>query len=1118
MKAPTISSRLSRQTRIRGAVILHAVVLSFAADDFVDAATKEWSGADLNDSNWTSNNNWAGIGGAGANDDLVFPQGADRLTNLNDFPLNTNFNSLRFDRGGFVINGTAGNGISIFLGNGITVRTGDPFGPDTFNPNIFLGASQTWTTGDPNNSSFGGNLILNGVVNLNGHNLAITGSPVLSGFSMSGQVTGAGTLTKSGTSTLTIAGNSSGFGGTVVSVGSLLVTGSLGLVTLQGGRLVGDGTVGGITATGGTINPGIDVGLGSSRGILTSTGTVTLNSATTFTIEVEGTTAGTDYDQLVVSGANINLNNAALDLGNTGATGHFIPAVGDQFTIISQTGAGSLSGQFFGPGAQGTSLNSHGQLFTIAYTASSVILTAQGQFLSWDGGGATNNWNEATNWDFNIVPGNAQSLTFPAGAPADSLTSTNNIVGLKLGTLTFTGAGYDIKGNAIELANGITNTVSSGSGVVLENNLKILQAQTFLNNGGTTATFTGQVDLTASGFILTIDGSGNHVISGPIVGTAPVGVGGLVKNGTGTLSLFNSTANTYTGQTLINNGTVRINSPDSFGAIGTGNNTVVASGATLVLESNVTGVPEAISVSGTGVGGIGALDAVVCNLGCSMPNTGLPTSGTATINVPTNGHSLTLASASAVGVTKIGAGTLILGGNSSSAGSAAVNAGTLIVNGSNSNCSVNVTGGTLGGGGSVGSLTAGNATIAPGQSAGTLSVSGNVIFNAGTTFTIEIGGLGALADKLSATGTVSLGAGVNNLTGSLINGFAPSPGQVFTIIQSTGGLTGTFAQSSPINISGTLFQIVYNANNVLLVAQGGASPTPTATATATPTATATATATAAATATATATPTATPDPTSLANISTRLRVETGDNILIGGFIVTGTQPKKVIAIATGPSLTALGVPGALANPTLELFQGNTLLDSSDNWVDSPDKQAIINSGVAPSNDLESAIIATLPANNAQYTAVVRGANNGTGVGTVQLFDLDRSVDSKLANISTRGLVSTGDNVLIAGTIVLGTAPQKVIIRAIGPSLPFAGVLANPTLELRDGNGGLLDSNDDWKNSPDKQAIIDSTIPPTNDAESAIVATLPANGAQYTAIVRGVGGTTGIAVVEVFALQ
>jgi hypothetical protein len=212
------------------------------------------------------------------------------------------------------------------------------------------------------------------------------------------------------------------------------------------------------------------------------------------------------------------------------------------------------------------------------------------------------------------------------------------------------------------------------------------------------------------------------------------------------------------------------------------------------------------------------------------------------------------------------------------------------------------------------------------------------------------------------------------------------------------------------------------------------------------------------------------------------------------------------------------VPGALADPTLELFAGNTPLDSNDNWVNSPDKQAIIDSGVAPTNDLESAIVATLPANTSQYTAIVRGAGNGTGVGTVQLFDLDRSVDSKLANISTRGLVQTGDNILIAGTIVLGQTTQNIIVRAIGPSLTVPGKLLDPTLELRDGNGALVDSNDDWIDSPDKQAIINSTVPPTDDHESAIVATLSSNGAQYTAVVRGVNGSTGVAVVEIYALN
>ena len=254
-------------------------------------------------------------------------------------------------------------------------------------------------------------------------------------------------------------------------------------------------------------------------------------------------------------------------------------------------------------------------------------------------------------------------------------------------------------------------------------------------------------------------------------------------------------------------------------------------------------------------------------------------------------------------------------------------------------------------------------------------------------------------------------------------------------------------------------------------------------------------------------------PHTLANVSTRLRVETGDNVLIGGFIVTGTQAKRVIVRAIGPSLP---LADKVADPTLELYQGNTLLYSNDNWVDSVNKQSIINSGVAPTSDLESAIVATLPANNAQYTAIVRGVNGGTGIGVVEAYDLDASVNSKLANISTRGLVQTGDNVLFAGTIVTGAAPQKVIIRALGPSVPVPGRITDPTLELHDSNGALLEANDNWVDSPNKQAIIDSTVPPTNDLESAIVRTLsPAN---YTAIVRGTGGTVGIAVVEVYALN
>jgi hypothetical protein len=257
-------------------------------------------------------------------------------------------------------------------------------------------------------------------------------------------------------------------------------------------------------------------------------------------------------------------------------------------------------------------------------------------------------------------------------------------------------------------------------------------------------------------------------------------------------------------------------------------------------------------------------------------------------------------------------------------------------------------------------------------------------------------------------------------------------------------------------------------------------------------------------------------PVVLANISGRLPVGMGDNALFAGFIVSGYQPKKVIIRAIGPSL---GVAGSLADPTLELRDGSgALLQSNDNWKDSPNKQAIIDSTIPPANDLESAIVATLPASasGTGYTAIVRGAGNGTGIGVVEVYDLDRSLDSKLANISNRGFVQTGDNVLFAGNIVIGQSSQKVLIRALGPSVPVAGAMADPTLELRDANGALMEANDNWVDSPNKQAIIDSTIPPANDLESAIIRTLtPAN---YTAILRGVNEGTGVAVVEVYALQ
>ena len=187
----------------------------------------------------------------------------------------------------------------------------------------------------------------------------------------------------------------------------------------------------------------------------------------------------------------------------------------------------------------------------------------------------------------------------------------------------------------------------------------------------------------------------------------------------------------------------------------------------------------------------------------------------------------------------------------------------------------------------------------------------------------------------------------------------------------------------------------------------------------------------------TPTPTPTAAPSTFGNISTRLRVETGDNVLIGGFIITGTQPKRVIVRAIGPSLSSF-FSGTLADPILELHgSGAFATITNDNWR-SDQETEIIATTIPPSDDLESAIVSNLPANSSNYTAIVRGVNNGTGIGVVEAYDLDRTVDSKLANISTRGLVQTGDNVLIGGFIIVGQNPLRVIVRAIGPSLSVTG--------------------------------------------------------------------------------
>ncbi len=618
-------------------------------------------------------------------------------------------------------------------------------------------------------------------------------------------------------------------------------------------------------------------------------------------------------------------------------------------------------------------------------------------------------------------------------------------------------------------------------------------------------------------------------------------VGGLLNQSSGTVNIVNSaivanTSNRFGGGGILNNGAGIVNITDSS------------------ITNNFSGLRGGGGINNSGTGEVNLTRCTVTNNSDGEKGGGIYNSG-GTVNIDAS----TVHGNQAIsggGIFNL-AGSLFVKNSTvsqnastqdSGSGGGLRNEGTSVI--SNSTFAFNTTKGGGAGISNTGTLFMANCTITGNSSAVTrqfFADDGAGITNVGSGFVQMKSSIVALNVGVAETPDVSgsLGSGGYNLIGKVGSGggFNGATDQKGTLaapldpkldpngLQDNGGPTRTVALlfESPAVDQGSsgglgiptdqrgagfvrTFDFAAKANTAggdgtdIGAFELGEIPTPTPTPTPTPPPP---------TPTPTPIPTATPVPARLANISTRLRVETGDNVLIGGFIITGTQPKKIIVRAIGPSLPFFNT---LANPTLELHGPNGLIDSNDNWIDSPNKQAIMDSTIPPSSDLESAIVATLPANSSGYTAIVRGVSDGTGIGVVEAYDLDSSVDSKLANIATRGFVQTGDDVLIAGTIILGQTAQKIIVRAIGPSLPVAGKLEDPTLELRDGNGAVIRANDNWRTGGQETEIIQSTVPPTNDAESAIVETLQGNGASYTAIVRGVNDTTGIAVVEVYALN
>jgi hypothetical protein len=707
--------------------------------------------------------------------------------------------------------------------------------------------------------------------------------------------------------------------------------------------------------------------------------------------------------------------------------------------------------------------------------------------LVWTGGGGNTNWNNPANWQ-NVTPGGTH--TFPDGN--DNVTfSINATVG---------------GGNAADISIGTSATLSVASGSVLANAGTINNQHKITYSGSNindeVLRINGPVTLNGGGEIQLIN---SHSFIDDPNGGALTNIDNLIHGGNGGLiqvQMINQ------GIVRADNGVLSINRAiDNTG----GGNVQILSGATLALSSTVVG--------GTLAGQVGSL-----------------INGGGVLNGVTN-----------TGTTTIASGSLFLQNT-------ITNQGKFTYSGSNINDEVLRINGpvTLNGGGEIqlinshsfiddpngGALTNVDNLI-HGGNGGLIQVqminSGNIFADNGTlnlnrtlsqtgtgTISVLLNGPNFTASGLLAANNVSLAGTLRLVVGGT---FSANVGDTYRILTASTLNGTTFATIDQSMAHGSTFAVTYGTNFVDLTVLSFVPPTPTpppATPTPTPTATPPSTpsptppASPTPTVAPSATPSATPAPGRLGNISTRLRVETGDNVLIGGFIITGTQPKRVMLRAIGPSLASVGVPDALTNPILELHGPNGFATvTNDNWMDAPNRQEIIDTTIAPTNDFESAILMTLPANNSAYTAIVRGVGNGTGVGLVEAYDLDSTADSKLGNISTRGFVQTGDDVMIGGFIVVGQSSTRVIVRAIGPSLPVPGKLADPTLELHDGNGTLLQVDDNWRTGGQEAEIIATAIAPSDDLESAIVRTLaPGN---YTAIVRGVGNGTGVGLIEAYDL-
>jgi hypothetical protein len=387
----------------------------------------------------------------------------------------------------------------------------------------------------------------------------------------------------------------------------------------------------------------------------------------------------------------------------------------------------------------------------------------------------------------------------------------------------------------------------------------------------------------------------------------------------------------------------------------------------------------------------------------------------------------------------------------------------------------------------------GDATLAPTNpqfvfGSHAIAINGTLALSGDSHLRFSITGATNANDFISVSSTAGLDGTLDIAVGA---DFVPSASDSFTLLTAASPLSGSFKnvangdQLKTLDGSGS-FRVTYNGTSIIASNFQPAPPT-----------------------------------ARLLNISTRLRVQSGDNVLIGGFIITGTTSKKVMIRGLGPSLNGVGV--ILSDPTLELHHGDTTVATNDNWkTDDKTQQsqeAVINSTtIPPINDLESAIVTTL--DPGAYTAILASKSGDPGVGVMEVYDLDQTGRPRLGNISTRGFVDSGDNAMIGGFIIgpADGAAATVVVRAIGPSLATFGIngaLQDPTLELHDGNGATIAFNDNWQDDP-SQSSIPPSLKPGDPRESALFRVLASG--DYTAVVRGAGDSTGVGLVEVYNIQ